>query len=561
MKKWLIIGIVVILVLGTGAFLARGKLFVKKKSNSSISKTTVKRGDITTTVSATGTIQPLISVEVRSKASGAIIKLYVDAGDTVKAGDLMAEIEKTYTQVDVDQAQAELKSAQARLIQADMNIDLQKQQSDVQIKQAQENITSVKAKLTQLEDRVKYEHETNGRAVKNAQNDLDMANIRLRQAQIPRPESVKKAQISVDQAKSKMDLAKVEYDRRKALYDKQFVSKSELDSAQSQYESSKSQYDSAVEQLKLAKEPSSEDDLKLAQKSIDKAESALITAKQKVEQEKLREKDLELARSQVKDAETSLDLALANKAQIAIREKDRESAQASLVKSQSALKSAMDKNDDTIVRAPISGTVLKKNVEEGQVITSSIGSLASAGTLLFTMANLDNVYVNTDVDETNVGKIKVDQPVTITVDAFPDRIFQGKVLKIASQGKATQNITTFKVTTVIENTSKILKPSMNASVVITTADLHDVLTIENEAIMDTPKGAMVTPVIDGKPGNPIPVKIGIKGSNTAEIVSGVKEGDELMLVSARKGGRTQSSGMGMGPPGGGGPPPGPPPGP
>jgi len=538
MKKWIIIGVIVVLVLGLGGgvYLARGKIFSKKKSKTSTIQTaTVRRGDITTTVSATGTIQPLVTVEVRSKASGAITKLYVDESDTVKAGDLMAEIEKTYTQVDVDSAQADLRSAQARLQQADMNINLQTQQSESQIRQAQENVTSVKAKLAQLEEQIKYEHITNARAVKDAQNDIDISKLRLSLAQNPRPETVKKAQLAIDQAKYNMDLAKAEYDRRKVLYEKQFVSKSELDSAQSSYESSKTQYESAVEQLKLAKDPSSEDDIKLAQKSIDKAESALATTNQKVDQEKLREKDLEISKLQVKDAENSLALAIANKAQIELKKKDKEAAQASLIRAQAALKSAKDKNDDTIVKAPTSGTVLARNVVEGQVITSSMGNSAAAGTLLFTMADLDNVYVQTDVDETDMGKLKVDQPVTITVDAYPDRKFQGKVLKIAPMGKAVQNVTTFKVTTVIENPSKILKPGMNASVEITAEDVRDVLVVENEAIMDSPNGKMVVPVIDGKPGNPMSVEIGVRGWDTTEIIFGAEDGDVLMLMSSGTG--------------------------
>jgi RND family efflux transporter MFP subunit len=573
MKKWIIISLIVILVLGLGGgvYLARGKIFTKKKSNTSMLQTvTVRRGDITTTVSATGTIQPLITIEVRSKASGAITKLYVDEGDTVKAGDLMAEIEKTYTQVDVDSAKADLRSANARLQQADMNIQLQTQQSDSQIKQAQENVTSAKAKLDQLEEQIKYDHITNARAVKDAQNDIDIAKLRLSLAQNPRPETVKKAQLAIDQAKSNMDLAKSEYDRRKTLYDKQFVSKSELDSAQSSYESSKTQYESALEQLKLAKDPSSEDDIKLAQKSIDKAESALAATNQKVDQEKLREKDLQITKLQVKDTENSLALAIANKAQIELKQKDKEAAQASLVRTQAALKSANDKNADTIVRAPTSGTVLARNVVEGQVITSSMGNSAAAGTLLFTMADLDNVYVQTDVDETDMGKLKVDQPVTITVDAYPDKKFQGKVLKIAPMGKAVQNVTTFKVTTVIENPSKILKPGMNASVEITAESVNNVLVVENEAIMDSKSGKTVTPVIDGKPGNPMPVEVGVRGWDTTEIIFGAEEGDVLMLASSVSGragqqglpafmknpastfGRMQGAGPGGGPPPGGG---------
>jgi multidrug efflux pump subunit AcrA (membrane-fusion protein) len=93
-----------------------------------------------------------------------------------------------------------------------------------------------------------------------------------------------------------------------------------------------------------------------------------------------------------------------------------------------------------------------------------------------------------------------------------------------------QNVTTFKVTTVIENPSKILKPGMNASVEITAEEVHNVLVVENEAIMDSPNGKMVVPVIDGKPGNPMSVEIGVRGWDTTEIIFGVEEGDVLMLT-------------------------------
>ncbi|HGJ67631.1 TPA: HlyD family efflux transporter periplasmic adaptor subunit, partial [bacterium] len=137
--------------------------------------------------------------------------------------------------------------------------------------------------------------------------------------------------------------------------------------------------------------------------------------------------------------------------------------------------------------------------------------MASAGTLLVTMANLDKVYVKTNVDETDIGKIQPGQPVTIVVDAFPDRKFKGEVLKIEPQGKTVQNVTTFMVTTELENPKGILKPGMNASVDITAINLTDVLVLDNSAIIDSPNGKMVTPVIDGKPGQPFVVDVGVRG--------------------------------------------------
>jgi len=537
LKKWIIIAAVIIILLGAGAFVVRGKLFDKKNGSKSaeINTATVRRGDITISVSATGTIEPLVTVEVRSKASGAITNLAVDEGDTINAGDLIAEIEKTYTQADVDQAQADLISAQARLEQSKMNLDLQKQQSDAQIKQAQENVNSAQTRLNQLLEQIKTEKVTNARQLKDAQNDLAMAKLRQKQAKTPRSETVKRAETSVTQAKSSLDLAREEYNRRQALYEKSFVSKSEVESAKAQLDAAQAQYDSSLEQLKLTKQPSSEEELELADLTVAKSELAIETIKQKIKEEELRQKDVDLSNSQLEDAKTSLSLAIENKKQILIKEKDQVSAKASLVRSQVALKTAQDKLADTIVRAPISGTILAKSVEEGQVITSSMGAMASAGTLLVTMANLDNVYVKTDVDETDIGSVQPGQSVSITVDAYPDKTFQGVVLRVAPKGKVVQNVTLFQVISEIKNPSKILKPGMNASVEILTTDLKDVLVLDNEAIMDMQGSKMAIPVIDGKPSAPVSVVTGVRGLDTTEIIFGLEEGDVVALQTSMSG--------------------------
>ena len=151
-------------------------------------------------------------------------------------------------------------------------------------------------------------------------------------------------------------------------------------------------------------------------------------------------------------------MAIANKKQIDLKEKDLESSSAQLMRSQSALKLAQESYDDTVIRAPMSGTVLEKRVEEGQVIVSSFssgggrgGAASSEGQVLVTMADLEKVYVATEVDETDIGKVKVGQSVTITVEAYPDQPLQGQVLRIAPQGQVVQNVTTFKVITEITN--------------------------------------------------------------------------------------------------------------
>jgi RND family efflux transporter MFP subunit len=533
MKKWIIISVIVVLVLGTSGILVRGKLLGKSGDNnpSDIPTTTVRRGDITVSIDATGTIEPLVIVEVRSKASGAITKLAVEEGDALNEGDLISEIEKTYTQANVDKSEADLTSSQARLTQAQMNIELQKKQSELQIRQARENVTEAETRVAKLQEDIKLEKEANARQVKEAENELEMAKLRLKQAQNSRPESLKRSEATVTQAKASLDLDQEEYNRKKALHEKKFVSQAEVDSAKAKLESAQAQYESALQQLEMVRVPSSVEELKLAELSVTKAELNLAAAEHRVKQEQSRERDLELSKSQLADAKSSLELTLANKAQISLREKDLEATQASVIRSQVALKEAQDKQADTIVKAPISGTILRRQVEEGQVITSSMGATAAAGTLLVTMADLENVYVKTEVDETDIGKVKPGQSVTITVDAFPDMTFDGTVLRIAPQGRAIQNVTTFEVTTEISNPSKILKPGMNASVEIHAVDIRDVLVVENEAIMDMRGRKMVIPVVDGEPTEQVEVTVGERGWDTTEIIFGLDEGEEVLVMT------------------------------
>jgi multidrug efflux pump subunit AcrA (membrane-fusion protein) len=162
--------------------------------------------------------------------------------------------------------------------------------------------------------------------------------------------------------------------------------------------------------------------------------------------------DIELQQQRILQAEDALKLAQSNEKQIERKGRDLETARSSVTRSETQLELRQIEYNDTIIKAPISGTILEKLVEQGQVITSRLSSLASEeGQTLVTMADLDTVYVVTEVDETDIGKVEIGQLVTITVEAYPDTPFQGEVLKIAPQGQAIQNVTTFEVTSELKN--------------------------------------------------------------------------------------------------------------
>ena len=136
-----------------------------------------------------------------------------------------------------------------------------------------------------------------------------------------------------------------------------------------------------------------------------------------------------------------------------------------LVNAQVSLENSKIALDDTLVRSPITGTVIYRPVETGQVITSPTAAVGG-GTLLMTMADLNQVRVRAVVDEIDVGKISLDQEVILRVSAFRDKKFSGIVSKIEPLGQDIQNVTTFPVLIDIENKENLLLLKMNTEVEI-----------------------------------------------------------------------------------------------
>jgi len=212
--------------------------------------------------------------------------------------------------------------------------------------------------------------------------------------------------------------------------------------------------------------------------------------------------DQRTARNQVAQSEAQLDVARARLANAetqkrrsdelfksqSITEQELETAtlgvanaKAEVINAQVAMETARIRMEDTDVLAPISGTIISKSVERGQVISSPTSDVGG-GTVLLKMADLDLVQVRTLVDETDVGKVRPGLRSTVTVDAYPNQPFQGEVLKIEPQAETSQNVTMFPVLVRIENRNGLLKPGMNADVQIHVGQRDSVLAVPNAAL-------------------------------------------------------------------------------
>jgi HlyD family secretion protein len=354
----------------------------------------VTTGDVARSVVATGKIQPITKVEVKSKASGIVERLFVDINDRVRKGQELAQLDQQEIEAQVDASRAQLASAEA-------------------------NVTTSEANITQ--DKVNA-----------AAPDLPMYKAAL--------------------------------DRNKEMNLEGIVSLQTLENANRDYLAALTKRDAAQAQI------------------------AVDTAKLK-------------------------------------------QAKAQVLQSQASLQQLEEQLSYTTIVAPMDGVILSRDVEIGDAV-SSILVLGSTATLVMTEGDTSEVYVQGKVDEADIAHVYLGQPARIKVESFRDRLFYGKVTKIAPMGVEKDNVTTFEVRVSINNPGGELKANMTANAEILLDEHKGVLTVPESAVVyDNQKNASVqVPDKHQKDGfRKVPVTVGLSNGSVTEIVSGLKQGDQVIL--------------------------------
>jgi HlyD family secretion protein len=371
------VGLIIILALSFWLYsLGRNNKSPKYKTEN------VEKGDITATVTATGTVSALTTVAVGSQVSGIISKMYVDFNSNVKKGQLLAELDPISFQAQVDQRRADLAQVQAQ--------------------------------------------ERNSRLA---------------------------------------------FERAKSLLENEFIARSEYDTAEGNLNASKA--------------------------AVDQAQAAL------------------------KQAETNLSY--------------------------------------TRIVSPIDGVVVNRAYDIGQTVAASF----QAPTLFTIAQDLTRMQVSTTVDEADIGKIKVGKEATFTVDAFPERVFEGAISQIRLQSTVVQNVVTYPVLIDVNNPNLLLKPGMTANVNIPVETRKDVLKVPNAALRFQPapeevgdrppqrqgkfqkrQGSTIyTLDINGKI-KPVSVSASITdGAYTAVESSTLKQGDDVIVGFSTSRAMESSGGM------------------
>ncbi len=217
--------------------------------------------------------------------------------------------------------------------------------------------------------------------------------------------------------------------------------------------------------------------------------------------------------------------------QITVDQAKLHQAQAQVVQAQASLKQLEDQLSYTTIVSPMDGVVLSRDVEIGDAV-SSILVLGSTATLVMTIGDTHQVYVQGKVDESGIGQVYLGQPAHIKVESFKDKTFVGKVTRIAPLGVEKDNVTTFEVRVSIDNPGGELKANMTANAEILLEEHKNALTIPEQAVIyDKDRSASVeVPDPAQKTGRrKVTIQAGISNGTKTEVLSGLKLGDTVIL--------------------------------
>ena len=500
-RKRTIVLIISVLVLVAVVAIGATKIFGKKdnKDNGDEKKEVVRRGEFIVKVRESGNLEPLISVEVRSNVEGEIEMLYIKEGDVVEKEQALLKIDHEQVLEQKKQAEANRDARRAQLEQATLRIGMTEKQQESAITQAQNAVAGAKAALESLDANTRQRITEAETQISTTQNALQQDEISLRQSEIGREQAalaLERARAAEESAKVTFETAESELKRNQGLFEKKLVSKRVLEETETARANALSQYETAqkdVESQRKAVE-SEQETIDARKKALESRQATLElhkknlgTIKESEEaQRKQRAAELENAKTQLQQILETTD----EEKQLTVHEEV--GAKAAFLEAESTLKAQEERFGWTTVVAPMSGTVTRLNVEEGEIVTSG-RSAFSQGPAVLTIADLSRMVVKTRINEVDIAKIDLGQRVEIRVDAYRDKVFEGRVSEIAPSaytpdprgGQQGDGTITFEVVIEVVGSPAELLPGMSADVDIIVMQDNNVLQLPIDSVIDS----------------------------------------------------------------------------
>ncbi len=526
MKKVAIILLIVVVVLvGFGTCTWNGFRIAQEAKKKELEKGIVKvdRGAVTVQVVESGALEAKKAVEVKSRVGGRLAKLYVDAGDRVRQGQIIAVVDPQETQLRVNQGQAQLEGAQSQIRQS--QIERQKRAQTIQT-----DLARARSRLAQIQEELRVQPELTRTAIAAAQTALTSAQeSRNLLVNVTQPNARVAAEKEVRDAEASLSTAQSELRRREALLAKGYVASRDVEQQKLQVELAANTLDRARETLSRVDTQQS-NERRQADERIKEAQANLERAQANSIQDDVKREEYKRAVQDVKDAE------------IAKADIDRLSASTAQQRAQArqieyGLRDTRRELGETDIRAPIDGIVTKRSVQEGELV-ASLGSFSS-GTPIVTIEDRSTMIARLQVNEIDMAKLKVNMPASIEIDALPNRTFRGHVSRIAPSNvganaaaagaspASADAVVKYEVEVTLDEISPTLKSGMSARCTMVVSSKPDVLRLPIDYVgQDKDQRFAMVVGADGK-AKRVPVTVGETSGAFIEILSGLKEGDRV----------------------------------
>jgi HlyD family secretion protein len=594
-QRWLLLPLILLVIAGAVFWW----LSTRATATPTTTTATVSQGTLTLSVTGSGSVAAARTVDLPFQQAGTITAVSVKVGDTVKAGQTLAQVDDSDLKLQLQQAQANLTAAQAKLDQANGGTA-----TPQDLASAQAQLASAKAQLTQTRTGT-----TTKADLQSAQAQLDAAQAKLNALQHPAPADLSSAQTQLAQAQTDLQTTRDTLSQTKTNAQSQLQQAvNSLTQAQSKYATAKRNWDYAQSTGNDPVQPSKTNaagksvpnTLNDAQRqqyydSFVQAEAALNSAEQSVQQAQVsydtaRQKEVvgvPLAEQQLANAQAQFDAlqhpsasdltqaqAAVTQAQANLSKLRQGGTPAAIAQGQAAVTQAQASLDkltapDTapniaaatanVIQAQVTVATAQHNLAQAQLtapfdgvvaaVSAVPGSSASTGTAALTLVDRSKLHIEVNLSESDAAKVAIGQPVTLSFDALPNVTLTGQIVTIAPAATVAQNVVTYPVQIEFDPGTTPVKVGMSATADIQVQQVKDAILVPSRAVQTVGNSHTVT-VLQGAQKIPVTVQVetGATSNGQTAITSCVDTGaqclqpGDVLSVSNTTTGTTQTQG-------------------
>ena len=546
----------------------------------------VSVGNIEQILQVTGALKSNQNIDLGSKISGRVARVFVDEGERVRRGQLLIQLDDADLRAQVAQAQAALNQASVRYRQAVVGLPARVQGVNTGIVQAQTNLRTSQARLRQAQLNESPRITSANAQVQTAQETVRTAQSRLAQARETarqtaqqttadiaraqaaaqsaraaladvvrgaRDQQIAQGQAQVRLAQANLNDAQTELRRQQTLFAGGATAQASVDAAETRVAVSQAQLETAQQALSLTQEGATTEQVTQAREAVrqadagvataqtgrsrvlvaqgevtnalaalGQAQAGLQTAQANLAQIPSAREDTRVASEAVDQAQSGLQQAISNRSQIPVAREDINAAQAAVAAARAQLLQAQVTLGYARIYSPVNGVVNTKLTDVGQT--------AGQGAALMNLVSLDRVYFEAQVSESNVGQIKPGQPAKISIAAVSNRPLNGYVSDVIPTADARTR--QFRVRITIPNAPRELTPGAFARATLSTQRVSNALLVPDQAIVQGDnKTELLLAMPQGKKAQVKrrTVQIGISQGGQTQIIGGAQRDDKVII--------------------------------